>query len=1169
MILRELRIRLMPGVDPFTLPAQPGLNLVVGPNGSGKSTICRAVRALLWPGRESPSPLALESRWREASSDLYAERRDGRPTRWQRDGEEAPPPPLPAGHLADCYRLGILDLLKPGADATDKELAAEILTQMAGGYDLAALAPLFPSPRNPGLAERRRLNARLEKLEGLRSQEQALVSAEEELPRLQAELRAAREAGARLAQWSQLQELQERRAHLERVRTEIAALPAGMNRLQGNELEALDQLEADLVDLADEEQVQRRRLTAAQTVIEASELPAGAPEESELAAWKERLQRLVEKEQLLARAEQAAADKAAIQQAAAEGLARDWHVDAESLLDSGSVREAERLLQQLSASAWQRRGLSAARDRLQAERREGGPGLERLEQAVQVLGSWLAAPASRSGSARVSSLLLALSPAVLAAAAGLGLLLGGHRTGWWPLGAGILGAALYLVSMLRSGRHDRGPAREDWQQAFAVSGLPEPEPWSVEAVGLRLRELNDEAAAERLLRMREDLAGHLTAEIGQLEQTSADLAAERADLARRVGADPAAGPVELLSFAQRVQAWLEARAAQAGAEAEMERLRDQLGAGLQTVLALLAELGRPEVQDATGARSAVEDLLDRTRRLREARRTLEEAREDLERLVARAGSLRERRAAIFAHAELAAGDRAGLRERLSHLASWQECRQELEHLERRERELLASLNAKSLVMLRPEVLQFSPAEIAERIAADETAAAESEDLHGRIEVIRDRIDKARLSAATAEALAAVETARDELKARREESLRHAAGALLLARLEERYARASRPAVLERASELFGAFTHHLYALQLERGPGEASFRARDARTGRALRLSELSDGTRAQLLLATRLAFIDTAEAGARPPLLLDEALTGSDPERFHAIATSLLSLAHAEDRQLFYLTADPADIAAWQRAARAVGLPPAEPIDLLELRGREQRAAAVDLQLPSLPEVPAPRDSSPEAYGLVLGVPRFDPLGGAGRTHLFHLLRDDLPLLHRLLQARLCTAGQWRHARRAAVAGGLLDQGAAARLDARVHALEVFMEAWRIGRGRPVDQRALAASGAVSETFLERVAELADQLAGDASALLGELRAGRISRFHRDKIAALEDYLSAEGHLDPRPMLDETAVRERILTALGAELKAGVVSLEGLSRLAHELWEAAGQPGSSRNDPD
>ena len=52
MKLKRLAVRRMPGFEDrgFDLEdLSEGLNLIVGPNASGKTTICRAIRALLWP----------------------------------------------------------------------------------------------------------------------------------------------------------------------------------------------------------------------------------------------------------------------------------------------------------------------------------------------------------------------------------------------------------------------------------------------------------------------------------------------------------------------------------------------------------------------------------------------------------------------------------------------------------------------------------------------------------------------------------------------------------------------------------------------------------------------------------------------------------------------------------------------------------------------------------------------------------------------------------------------------------------------------------------------------------------------------------------------------------------------------------------------------------------
>ena len=71
----------------------------------------------------------------------------------------------------------------------------------------------------------------------------------------------------------------------------------------------------------------------------------------------------------------------------------------------------------------------------------------------------------------------------------------------------------------------------------------------------------------------------------------------------------------------------------------------------------------------------------------------------------------------------------------------------------------------------------------------------------------------------------------------------------------------------------------------------------------------------------------------------LDEALTASDPARFDAIAGSLGRLAAETGRQVFYLTSNPADVAAWQRLLADAGEKPAPVIDLAAVR--ELKAAA------------------------------------------------------------------------------------------------------------------------------------------------------------------------------------------------------------------------------------
>src|SRR5690606_15525420 len=188
------------------------------------------------------------------------------------------------------------------------------------------------------------------------------------------------------------------------------------------------------------------------------------------------------------------------------------------------------------------------------------------------------------------------------------------------------------------------------------------------------------------------------------------------------------------------------------------------------------------------------------------------------------------------------------------------------------------------------------------------------------------------------ATAAVRRARDALEAHRRERLEDAAVAFLLDDVEAEHEAVTKPAALERARAWFGRVTHGEFELTFEHREGEGwRFGAVDRRPGaegRALRLEELSTGTRTQLLVSARLAYALTLEEGGAVetlPFVLDEALTTSDPERFKQVASAVLDVVEASGRQFVYLSARPEDATLWRRAAASR---PAVPLEVIELSG-------------------------------------------------------------------------------------------------------------------------------------------------------------------------------------------------------------------------------------------
>ena len=245
--------------------------------------------------------------------------------------------------------------------------------------------------------------------------------------------------------------------------------------------------------------------------------------------------------------------------------------------------------------------------------------------------------------------------------------------------------------------------------------------------------------------------------------------------------------------------------------------------------------------------------------------------------------------------------------------------------------------------------------------------------------------------------------------------------------------------------------------------------------------------------------------------------------------------------RQIFYLSARRHEPALWQQAT---GAKPAV-IDLAAVRFPSEASAPEDYRVETPPSLPTPDSRSAETYASLLGVPpRLDPHRPEGGIHLFHLLRDDLTLLHTLMDTwRIGTLGQLEillasDAARAALPGNDLHR----RLRQRCRVVRTWVELWRQGRGRPVDRGALEQCPAISSTFIDRVADLAARLQGDGEALLQALRAGEVDRFQTRKIDELALWLADEGHTDDQERLTGEGRRRLTLqrAAPGTEFDAG-----------------------------
>ncbi len=1134
----RLAIHRAPGVprgEGFTLADLDAAVVVIhGPNASGKTTTARALLALLAPDAVPWPAAELEGRFRldgvtwtiHRDHDARTVRRDGRPA-----AEDVPVP----ADLARRYLVALPDLLA----AEDKDFARAMAAASQGGFDLAALREddAFRAPSRPRgkLKDLRDAEAAVREAT---ARQQALLAEERSLAELRRELESLEAELADAGPVVIAVELQEKRRELAETERTLASYPDVMARLQGDELTVLEKLDGKIAELKQQRAEAEQRLRKAGADLAAARLPDSDAATAAVQTLTARLRELRAADQALAgattRRQQAAAREAELR-ARLGDLATP---DVLARLAAGEPPALDELHRTAVELAARRHDLERWRARLDAaEDGTAVPDPATVQRGLNALAGWLAAPPRPAGRRRATILGAAL-------AAGLG------AWGWarsWPvaLAAAVLGGVLGWWLARRGGDQGHRTAHRD---AFLATGLEPPAAWTVEAVTKRLGELADLAArAAARERTRQERA--------LLDREEERLAADETNhQKRRQGLEAALG----LTLPERdpwlpvvvdnLVTWQQAHVDLTAADAEVARWQGERDALLEKIATLLEPFDTITVDSVATAEKAEEDLKARLASVQDATTRRDAARRELEKAATDQARAEKDRDELLEPLELKPGRTERLAEWLADLPDYREHEKERDHLARTVADLAANLADRS------DLRDADATTLAALVERIESAQKRKEALQTKITQIETRINEAKRGHALADALARRDQAKADLRAARDRAAAGTAGAVLLDWLHRRTVERSRPAVFRRAAELLARVTAG--TLRLELATDGDGFLVRDA-AGTVRPLDTLSAGERAQLLLAVRLAYLQEHEP-VPLPLLLDEVLGTSDPERAAAVVAAVATVAR--ERQVLVFTAQPEEVARWERGLREAGLAAPKVIDLADVRGRA-RAAAADLQVTAPPAVPAPTPGEDMAAyaarlaGTRWAVPRLNPLAPPERAHLFYLL-DDPATLHRLLGLGITTWGQLRTLR---MTGNLPDTAAGAAAAAAARVLDAALTAWREGRGRPVDRGVLRESGAVSGTFLDTVSGLAAEVEGDARRLLAALDAGRVPKWRRAKTETLREYLLAEGYLDERPVLDRADLRARVVAAVYRELQDGRLPTAVLERLLAALPDVPG----------
>ena len=1127
---RRVQVRRLAGIDGgFTVDElSPGINVVYGPNGCGKSRTAHAINTLLWPsGRERASLAGVASLegqdWR---FDL-----DAGAVHYQRGGADSGPPHLPPADARDRYNLPLHDLLHD--DSAD--FAETILKESAGGYDLKLLAQAVGA-RPSASGQGREFNAvkqsaaRLKEAEDaqrrLLDDEQRLADLEEQLAR--AEAAAGRAGALRKA----LQRLDAADA-LEAAKAALGRFEPGVALVRGDEPASLDRLHKAVRDAQAALEKSKSELARYEDALRKCAVGEGGIPDLALKALAARCQRLTDLRTALdaagrdrdaALAERAKARSRIAPAVSDEQLAR---VDLEGLAD---VEAFARELTQAKAQA-------QAQDALFEWVGKAAPpqDLDRSTFALQLLWRWLQTPvpAPSPNGARESRVLLGVAGAFIAIQA---LILAGMIH--WAF-ATLIGVPLLLLVIARRPAGPVVPPAPDarllTQEEFAKRDLPGPAQWTPEDVAAAADKLAREVAAARV---EEEKAKRWDALAARREAAAAAL--KRLDVRRKfvaahLGVPPEGDELSLVALASNVARWQDADARAAGAAAEYEAVLEQHADEVAAAADLLRDHGI-EPRDGADVTAALESLRERQKQFEVASAEKAAAAARMAEAGRQLADARAQVAALFASVGLDVGDEATLRRWCVQRAALAEAQQGVD------RATVAFQLADAALRDEPSLRDLPRPAIEQGLRGADDDAARVASLRTDAVEIRTRVADAKKANNVEEALSKHGDCLAALAAKRDDDCNAVASWVLAEFLRRENRDRHRPAVFHRARELFSRVTQGRYRLDFDDATDPPGFRAADTSTGVGHRLDELSSGTRLQLLLAVRVAFVEEQERGVKLPILLDETLANSDETRARAIIDATIAIARS-GRQVFYFTAQLDEVAKWKAILDRLGDVPHRLIDLAEVRGlaATERLPLRDVTPLPQPKVPEPLGLSREQYAALLQVPAFDASRReVGGTHLWHLI-DDLKVLHKFLSLGINTWGQLQTLgsfNSDVLVNGSADAYRSAAAAAK--ALEALGDAWRVGRGRPVDRQVILDSGAVTANFIDRVGALAESLGGDAARLVAALEAGQVPRFRTDATASLRAYLAENGYIDERPPLSAEQVRARMLAAVADDVRDG-----------------------------
>ncbi|CAN5285287.1 AAA family ATPase [soil metagenome] len=1127
LIIKELSIGRMPGFTSGMPPYKDfsvNINIIAGPNASGKSTTARAIQKLIWQNKTDR--LQMDGR-AEIGGEPWAIQIDSKHLVVKRKGVEDEMTGVPAAEEQNRYMLALHDLIKDEGE----DLAQRIIRESVGGYDpdKAAEALNYSSGIKP---------ARGKVFSGFEDAEQAVrdcknlqkkIKADEQklsdLYRKREEAEAAARKADLYERVSAYLEASKKCSELQSLKQEF---PEVLNQAHGEEIRRVEEIEGEIREAETAIQSAEEKRNACEKQLNGLDIPEEGVESKDLNELESRVETISGLEKEIRDLE---AEKKSLEKKSEKAMNRiDKKADPEGWtgLNLQDIGELEQFLENAQRTASEKRYVEKEIEELEKERTPETPDKDVLNRGIVSLGQWLKeVPESQMLPLWIIIAIAILS--VLSAAAGY----------FVPL-AGLAGLILILILSvygLIQMKKDGGDLKSELRvQDYYNTGLTAPDAWNPENVQKRLDQLIENLGKAKWqdrisqkIETRRNSLKDLKSLIQEVER-KADQMKNRFSALPELPLHEPVSYSKLAWFIKSVQNWQEIEEDFIAVSEKLEIVSDQYQEELGKVSDLIRRYHSDAVDDAAGAVAIFKQLMKQEDQRQKAVDEMERQETEMSKQKDFIKRKQNDLGKIYDKLKLSLGEKDDLRRLTDRLAEYREAVKNCEIADREFARLKSSMQEHSLFedeSLNIEQLTIDQAnELTQKFSEE---AGRLDDIKDEIKEIEVNVDNVKSGSSLELALKDRDETIEDLKQLYEQNLSSITGQLLVNKLKDQMREQNRPKVFKVANQLFNRITKGRYELEINE-KDQPVFMAHDTVEKVWRSLEELSSGTRIQLLLAVRLAFVETQETTLKLPILADELLANSDDQRAAAIIEALTEISK-DGRQVFYFTAQADEVARWKSYLSENG-----DVDhkVFELSG-DKIAGDFNWKAESLHNfglvhnIPESENDTHEQYGKKLDLPGYNPLiQEPEELHIWYLI-DDVKALRECLRQGIARWGNLKSYLRHAGKIEFMDDNQLAKLKDKADLLERFQRLYRRGRAKPIDRTVLEESGAVSGSFIKDVSKKLAELNGNPQALVTALRNGEVSGFRTNKTEELESYLLENEYIDGRDSYSPVEIQTQL----------------------------------------